>query len=165
MTNIFCVLKTLGLRRENVGHLRRCESGQALVEVALASSVIALLLIASIDFGRFAYDGVLLANGARAGVQYGAQNLTTVLDNGGMQSAAKNDAQNIAGFSATGSHFCTCALGDTATSTCLQGDCPNSHRLVYAQVAATGSFAPLFAYPGIPATISITRTAVLQVSP
>jgi Flp pilus assembly protein TadG len=149
--------------------LSRNESGQALVEVAILLPVFILLLVGAIDFGRFAYDGILIGNAARAGVQYGALNLVTVTDAAGMQTAAVDDMQSIAGARATASApYCACAsapsvinVSCTSTTVCSGSD----HRLTYAKVVATGTFSPWIAYPGLPRSITITRTAVMQVSP
>jgi Flp pilus assembly protein TadG len=71
---------------------RRDESGQAIVEVALFLPIFVLLLMGTIDFGRYEYTGIMLGNGARAGTQYGSQNTTTAADTAGIASAAVADA-------------------------------------------------------------------------
>ncbi len=57
------------------------EAGTSLVEMALLTPLLALLLMGTIDVGRLAYLSIQVSNGARAGVQYGAQNSSTSLDN------------------------------------------------------------------------------------
>jgi Flp pilus assembly protein TadG len=138
------------------------EGGQSLLEFAVLAPVILLLLVGAIEIGRLAYLSILVNNAAHAGVQYGAQNLATAADNSGMQNAALNDGQNIAGLTASASHYCTCA--DGSSSSCQATDCAGSHRLVYVQVNTTGQFQSLFAYPGLPASYTVSGQAVMRVA-
>lgn len=136
--------------------------GQALAELAIVVPMVVILLGGIIDFGTFARSDILLANAARAGVQYGAQNPVTAADDAGMEAAATSDGAGL-GASAVASSFCTCA--DGTASTCQPADCSSSHRLSYVQVAVTATFSPLFGYPGAPGSIAVTQTATMQVSP
>lgn len=151
--------------------MRRGERGLALVEFALVVPVLMLLLIGLIEIGRFAYLGILVGNAARAGVQYGAQSLTTALDAAGMRNAALNDGQNVPGLTAASpppSSFCQCYNGTTTTAIpCSQTTCPLAgyHRNVYVQVTTHGAFTPLFHYPGLPTSFNLGRTATMRVTP
>jgi Flp pilus assembly protein TadG len=138
------------------------EGGQSLVEFAILTPVVLVLLVGAIEIGRLAYLSILVHNAARAGVQYGAQSLATAADNTGMQNAALNDGQNISGLNAAASHFCTCA--DGSSSSCQANDCSGSHRLVYVEVNTTGQFQSLFAYPGLPPSYTINGQAVMRVA-
>jgi Flp pilus assembly protein TadG len=144
----------------------RAESGQALVETALVGLFLLTLLVGGIDFGRFTYDGILLGNAARAGVQYGSQNLTTAADTAGMIDAATSDNGTLVGTTTpTAGNFCKCG-NTTYTCTATQPSaCNTSPRLVYVTVTTQGVFTPWITFPGIPSTISLSRTATMQVSP
>jgi len=80
------------------GFMRRraTQSGQALLEVALVTPMLLLLAVGIIEIGRYAYYSILVADAARAGAQYGAQNLATAADTAGIRTAAENDGQNLA---------------------------------------------------------------------
>src|SRR5579863_1339564 len=118
--------------------LFRDQTGSALVEMALLVPFLALLAVGVVDAGRFMYDGILVGNSARAGAQYGAQNLRIVTDTTGITSAAKNDA-NLSGLTVLPTHMCVCA--DGTASTCLSTDCPYpNHRLTYVSVNAKKTF-------------------------
>src|ERR1700736_1219856 len=95
----------------------RHSSGQSAVELALSLPLLIALLLTVVEAGRICLVAIALASAARAGVQYGAQSLTYVTDNAGMQNAAVADAPHLGGMTATGSHFCKCS--DGSTSTCL----------------------------------------------
>ena len=129
--------------------------------MALIVPFLALLVVGVVDVGRFMYDGILVGNSARAGAQYGAQNLRIAMDGTGMHTAGENDA-NISGLTVNGTHMCVCA--DGTASTCLSTDCPYpNHRLTYVSVNAWKQFSTLLSYPGLPQNITINRTVVMQV--
>jgi Flp pilus assembly protein TadG len=151
-------------RRRSLTDRRRdglaAEGGQSLLELALVLPMLLVLLVGTIEVGRFAYYSILVANAARAGAQYGAQGLLTAADNAGMLNAAQNDGQNIAGLTVTAVQRCGC------TGAGLSGTCPvappctlPNHSLVYVEVTATGKFSSLLNYSGIPIPPSITLTS------
>ena len=100
--------------------LLRDQAGSALVEMSILAPFLILLAVGTVDVGRGMYDGILVGNSARAGAQYGAQNLRFAMDGAGMQQAAKNDA-NISTLAVLPNHMCVCA--DGTSSTCQPSDC------------------------------------------
>jgi Flp pilus assembly protein TadG len=149
-----------------VRRLPRGDDGAALAELAIILPLLCLLLTGMMEAGRYGYYTILVGNAARAGAQYGAQNLDTAADNAGMQASALADGQNARGLSATATQFCTCA--DGSASTCLPTDCATSHRNVYVQVSATGAFPSLLNYAALPASlrsVTVTNVVTMRVSP
>ena len=151
------------------------ERGQAMLEVALLLPVLLLLALGVIELGRYMYISILVGNAARAGAAYGAQSLPLSVDTTGIQAAADNDFQNngqsTASLSLTSSVACGCDSSGTvsaalcSTSTNLTaGTCVTGHWVVMESVTASGTFTSLFNYPGIPPSISVSRTATLRVS-
>jgi Flp pilus assembly protein TadG len=143
------------------------QAGLAIVEFTLAVPLLLLIFVGLVEVGRFAYYSILVANAARAGVQYGAQNMSNAQDDTGMQAAATNDAQNIASITAQSGRTCECTDGTTtSTQDCSNGTCALSsyHRVVYVWVTASGTFTSLFRYPGVPQSLSLSRTATMRVS-
>ena len=136
----------------------KSEAGTAMVEFAVLAPVFIFLLVGLIEIGRFSYFALLAANAARAGVQWGAQNLSTADSNYGMGDAAQHDGQNL-GWTVTESHFCT--LNGTVT-TCATGAVP-AGQVYYVQVTTAGTFNSLLKYPGIPQSIPVSGKAVMRV--
>jgi Flp pilus assembly protein TadG len=93
------------------------ERAQALLEVALTLPILLLLLLGAAEMARVSYAAIEVANAARAAVQYGAQNSTTAADTTGMQTAASNDASNIASVTTTVSTSYICSNGSSASGT------------------------------------------------
>src|SRR3989442_631129 len=124
--------------------------GQASAELALSIPLLIGLLLLVVEAGRICLVAIALSSAARAGVQYGAQNLTTVSDSVGMQNAAKADAPNLPAMTATATYYCKCS--DGSASTCLVTDCGSSHRLMFVKVNTGATYTPWVSWPGVPLT-------------
>jgi Flp pilus assembly protein TadG len=140
-----------------LGRLRG-ERGTSVLELALVTPLLLLILLGIIDVGRYAQLSIVMAGAAREGVQYGAQSLVTAADTTGIQNAAVGDASSILTTSSVCVATWTCAQG-TATAqpptSCPTvpppPSCPTSvSQDVYVQVTTQAAFAPLFRYPGLP---------------
>ena len=143
---------------------RATQSGQALLEVALVTPLLLLLAVGIIEIGRYAYYSILVADAARAGAQYGAQNLATAADTAGIRTAAENDGQNLAALHVTVQHECGCT-GSSIGGACPATACASpNHALVYVKVTVTGTFNSLFKYPGIPQSIDCDSTELMRVA-
>jgi len=143
---------------------RAMQSGQAVLEVALVTPLLLLLAVGIIEIGRYAYYSILVADAARAGAQYGAQNLATAADTAGIRAAAENDGQNLAALNVTVQHECGCT-GSSIGGACPATACASpNHALVYVKVTVTGTFNSLFKYPGIPQSIDCDSTELMRVA-
>lgn len=143
--------------------LLRSETGTSMVEFAILAPVFVLLLIGLIEVGRFAYFGILAANAARAGAQYGAQNLSTAVDSTGIQNAALQDGQNLSTFSVAPGNLCSIS-GGTPTPCPSPGATPPANTIYYVQVQVSGTVTSLLKYPGIPHAVPISGSATMRVA-
>jgi len=134
---------------------RRCNDrhspaprGQSLIEFALASPVLLLLLLGTIDLGRMYADYVGLKNAARDGAGYGILKPT---DTAGMESRVL-----AAGVPA----------GTTATATCT-GTCTTIDGTGQLVVTAASTFSPVtlgfFTWLGMDGTVTLSATAKMRV--
>ncbi len=139
----------------------RTQAGQALLELAMLFPIFMLCLLGAMELGRLAYAAIVVANAARAGLQYGAQSRTTAQDSAGMQQAALNDGINVSGMTATAGHSCVCANG--SSSTCSSGDCSGSRMIEYVQVNTSANVKMIFHCPGLPASLTVKSQAVMRV--
>jgi Flp pilus assembly protein TadG len=158
------------------GHTHRWSgSGQTVLELALLTPVLLVMVLGVIEMGRYAYIGILVGNAAHAGALYGAQGLAQSGDATGIQTAADNDFQNNGQATGTltvsSSTSCGCDNGGTITgagcSTTVNpsaGTCAAGHWVVMVSVTASGTFHSLFKYPAIPSSLSISRTSVMRVN-
>jgi Flp pilus assembly protein TadG len=137
-----------------------CHSrGQSAVELALVLPLMGLLLVAVCDFARLFYASVGVADAARAGVQYGAQNRATAVDYAGMQQAALDDGAGITGLTAAASSFCQC---DTTTMSSCDNPCTGTVNN-FVRVTVTATFRTILTYPGVPQPAPLKSTAVMEV--
>jgi len=147
-------------RRLLASLVRRSASveGQNLVEFALGFSLLAIILLGVIDFGRAYYLSIEVSNAAAAGALYGSLHYTDIT---GMQQAAYNDATNVTGMTATATYGCECSDGTGTSASCAtQPTCSGSKTLVYyAQVVTSATYTTLFPWPGIAASIPLQETA------
>ncbi len=149
------------------------EAGQSLLELGLITPLLLLILIGVIEFGRFAYVGILVGNAARAGAAYGAQSLAQSADTVPcIQTAADNDfqnnGQNVSTLTVNSSPACGCDSSGTLTAAACTGTgaglCATGHWVVTLSVQAEGTYASLFKFPGIPTSVTLNRTCTMRVS-
>lgn len=150
----------------------RRQSGQSLLELAFLVPVLLLLALGVIEVGRYAYIGILVGNAARAGAAYGTQSLPQSVDTVGITTAADNDFQNngqsVSTLTITSAVSCGCdGNGSLAAAACTgagAGTCASGHWVVILSVTASGTFASLFNYPGIPSSVTLSRTSSMRVA-
>jgi len=138
------------------------QAGSATLELSLLSPLLILMLLGSIDFARLFYDGITVANAARAGVQYGALSKSKSGDINGMVQAAMNDVEDLYGVSVTAERYCACSDGSRVD--CVNGDCSllEGKPQIYVKVTVQKTFETLFPYPGIPHTLNLRREAIMR---
>jgi len=134
--------------------------GQAAVEWALVTPVIALLLVAAGDLMRMYFTSMEVNNAAKASVQYGAQSPETAADLAGMQQAAKNDAADLSGMTATASMYCECPDSSTTFDCSTSNTC--AEKRVYVEVDTAATFTLSVRYPGIPSSIQLAGVAKMR---
>lgn len=146
----------------------QCSSGQGLVETALTASLLVLLLLAAIDFGRAFYMVVELKGAAHAGAVYGSQFPT---DKTGMQNVANSNASDLTGvasanFTATADWGCECSDGSNATAesggSCATPSCTGMNEIYYVTVTTTANYSPLVPWPGIPSPMNMKETVQMR---
>lgn len=152
----------------------RSQSGQSLVELALITPILLLLVIGTVEMGRYASLSILVGNAARAGAEYGAQNPTSAGDTNGIRNAAFADLQDISSFTTqptvTSKFVCGCDSGGAiipspeTNAACAVTCNVGSHLVTSVQVTVTGIFNSMFSYPGIPSPLTITSTATERVA-
>ncbi len=150
----------------------RSDSGQSLVELALITPILLVLVLGIAEMGRYAYISILVGNAARAGAAYGAQSLAQSVDTTGITNAADNDFQNngqlVSSLTVNAPvTSCGCDSAGTVTSanctTGTAGTCAAGHWVVMVSVTAHGTFNSMLNYPGIPRSLTMSSTATLRV--
>jgi Flp pilus assembly protein TadG len=148
----------------------RSECGTSLIEFAFVAPVIIFLLLGMIELGRFGYFAILAANAARAGAQYGAQDLMTAYDTAGITNAAVQDGQNLTNWTTNGGAVTVnqlCAVNGGTLHVCglsIGGPGAPQNTIYYVQVQVQGEFNSLLNYPGLPSSLPISGSATMRVA-
>jgi Flp pilus assembly protein TadG len=144
---------------------RNAQRGASIVELAFITPALLLLLIGVIDMGRAYYLSIEVANAAFAGAQYGVSSQDTSLTD--IQNAAKNDASDVPGISATATLGCECS-NDAASAqspcTTTPPTCSGNTLVQYVQVATTATYSPLFPWPELPTSFTLNGNAKLRLT-
>jgi Flp pilus assembly protein TadG len=134
--------------------------GAAAAELALAAPVLAFLLVATVDFGRFAYSYVTVTNCARNGAIYASSNSAAQAQSpyASVTLAAQADASNLSPLPTVASPQYSTTYNGTYSGTKPSGD-------GYVQVTVTWTFTTIVTYPGIPSTMNLSRTVTMRLIP
>ena len=154
-------MKTRGNRAlRRMTRLRKSERGGAMVELAVVLPVLILLAIGVMDYGRVFFTSITVANAARAGAEWGAQNQANSVKTSDLENFAKLDGTEAGTLVVTSSRTCKCGATVVACSTasCAGYGVPR----VFIAVTVTKDVALLIKYPGLPTTVTIARTATFR---
>ena len=142
--------------------LPRGASGNVTIEFGILILILVTLAIGAFDFGRLGYRKIAITSAARAGAQYGTQDLVTAADTAGMTQAARNDIRDAGNaLNITARQYCDCpGQGEVAcTVTCNDG----SYSLMYVEVTVPDQVNFLFPYPGITSPQAVASTSTMRV--
>lgn len=126
---------------------RKSESGQGLVELALLTPMLVLILLGAVDFGRVFSASIQVTNAAREGAYFGARSFENAEDSAAIENVAIADSSSIFG------------IDPTVSSTTGVDD--NGYDFV--AVTVTYAFEPLVPYPGIPEEIDLSKTVTMRI--
>ena len=136
-------------------------AGNMLIEFALMSSLLFLVMFGVIDFSRIFSVACEVQGAARAGTQYGMLSPAHYNDLTGMQNAALANAGSPAGMTATASQFCACSIGGAQQS--CPATCSTGAPETYIQMVVSMPYTTTFTYPGIPHTTNLSGSSVVRV--
>ena len=137
------------------------ERGNMLIEFALSSSLLFLIMFGVIDFSRIFSSACAVQGAARGGTQYGMLSPAHYNDFTGMQNAALANAGSPVGMTATASQFCACSIGGAQQS--CPATCGTGSPETYIQMSVSLPYTTTFSYPGIPHAINLSGTSVVRV--
>jgi Flp pilus assembly protein TadG len=153
----------------------RSEKGAAIIELAASLPLLVMVLVGTADFARVFYYAIELTNAARAGAQYASYSQIQAAQNSEITLAAQSAAPNISPITVTlVAPFpqCQCATDDGSsplfqnppTSPWCASACPGGRHMVETvTVTTTKTFNTFARIPGIPDTLTLSRTATMRV--
>ena len=139
--------------QQNRPRIRR--QGTSSVELAIILPVLMLIVLGTVDFGRFAYHYIAVTNAARAGAEYATMNpylsAGAVTWRSQVQQTARDELVNQVG--------CDPNLLTTTVTVTIE-----SSGLRHVRVDAVySSFQTLISWPGIPDTVTLGSSVVMRV--
>ena len=138
----------------------RSRRGGAAVELAVLFPIILLILIGIVDYGRVFYTWVQVSNAARAGAEWGGQDFSTENDTATMTAVAKADGVDAGTLTPVSSRVCECSQ---VPRDCSLGACPGGAAPeVYTKVVISKTVNMFLSYPGLPPSVTISRTAYFR---
>lgn len=143
------------------------QRGANIVELAVIMTVLLLMVLGVIDFGRALYIKVEVANAARAGALYGSQGAANAADTADIKIAVQTESADLSSSlsNITSSYVCQCVGGSTVT--CGTGTCPGNTPLIgWVTVNCQVVYAPWLSIPyfNLKPTYLIKGSAVMPVS-
>jgi Flp pilus assembly protein TadG len=135
-----------------------------MVELAVVLPVLVLIAIGVMDYGRVYFTSVAVANAARAGAEWGAFGKAGAhADNANIQNFAKLDGAEVGTMTVTSGFVCRCP-GNSATVSCNLAECGSGYGPpgIFVTATATKTVALILKYPGLPASITVSRTATFR---
>jgi Flp pilus assembly protein TadG len=159
-------LKPIASAVTSSSHTQR---GTAAVEFALVLPFLLLLMAGVAELGRYALFCVFIANAARAGAVYGAQDYTAFGNGAGIVEAVQHDGDNglvSSALAVATSTPSTCWSNTSNTTTApTAGTCPSGYHFIqYISVTASGTISPILSDNYFhPSTQTISATVTMQV--
>ena len=138
-------------------------AGNVTIEFGFVILFIVTLAIGAFDFGRLGYSKIAVTNAARAGTQYGVQNMSTAANIAGMKQAARNDIGDTnATLDISARNYYACpGQGEVADESVLCND--GTFSYFYVEVTVPDEIEFLFPYPGITSPREIASTNIMRV--
>lgn len=150
--------------------LSRGDDGQALVELAVSVTLFFTLILGAVEFGRFAYLAIEIANATKAAAQYGAQNSVTAADVTGMKLVAAKDAPDVANactnftVSIATPASCSCVSGGASSAANCDGTTACTGYLVQNLTITSSAQCKPIAFPaGFSGSLTLSGKAVQEV--
>jgi Flp pilus assembly protein TadG len=140
--------------------------GSALIELALITPALTLLLVGAVDFGRAAYVGIEAQNAAHAGAEYGSLNPSNTA---GITAAAQQSAPNLSNLTVSAPTWgCECSDGSSysehcaVTPSCVANNTRGSNVVHRVKVSTSAVYNPLAPWPGVPSSITLYGSATIR---
>jgi Flp pilus assembly protein TadG len=139
----------------------RRRGGNAILEFALVSAVLMMVLFGVMDYGRVFGAAEQSTNAANAGAAFAAFSVANSADLTAITNAAKADAPDATAMTVSATSFCTCTFGGPAidcSTVCVSGS-----KRTYVRVDTALPFHTLVEYPLLPGSTTLRSSATVRI--
>ena len=143
-------------------YLRNAD-GNMTIEFGFVILFMVTLAVGAYDFGNLGYQKIAVTSAARAGSQFGVQDMSTAEDIDGMIEAARidiNDTAEALDIDADNYYFCP-GQGEVANETILCAD--GTYSYFYVTVTVVDEIELMFPYPFIASPQVVASTNIMRV--
>jgi Flp pilus assembly protein TadG len=161
------------------------DSGAALIELALVTPLFLLITFGAFEMGRAAHYTIEVENAARAGASYGGENMGNATSASTVIQAAKNDAPDLPGLTATPGAGCVCetlnltngtpafnpssgtvSCSDATITSCTGSSSTIAQSVVsYVTVNTSATITPAFTVKGLPTSYTVHGYSAMRILP
>lgn len=147
--------------------LCKADHGASLVELAMVTPLLLLITFGAVDFGRWYFVGLEVANAAHAGAEYGSQNPGSSSIVAAAQ-ASETHAPAVSYGTPTVTWGCECSDGSSyaascsPTPSCTASTTVGGYYVHRVQVTTTAVYTTLVPWPGIPSSFTLSSTATIR---
>lgn len=149
----------------SLNRLFRDTAGNVTIEFGFVILFMATLGIGAYDFGNLGYQKIAVTSAARAGSQYGAQDMSTAENFAGMVQAARNDINDTADaltIDADNYYFCPNQTPNVVADESVLCD-DSSFSYLYVEVTVQDDIDLLFPYPFVSSPQTVASTNIMRV--
>ena len=150
--------------------LCKANQGAALVELALMTPILLLLVFGAIDFGRAFYVYLEVVNAAHAGAEYGSLNPTVTANI--VTAATQKQIDNVVAWSTpVVAYGCECTDGSSYTAnasncslapTCTASANRSNFAVHRVKVTTSAVYTTIVPWAGFPSTFTLSATATAR---
>ena len=140
----------------------RTQRGNAVIELALVTPIVFLMLFGAMDFARVFATTDILTGVARSAAQQALTSPGRAGDSAGITAAGTADAQGMTGVTITPTYYCKCTTGGANVTCGTTASCGGTAPMMYVKTTATANFSTLLTYPGVSNPISLTGSAEMR---
>jgi Flp pilus assembly protein TadG len=137
---------------------RKLERGTSLVEFALTFLMLFYLFVGALDFGFFGYALISVQSAARVGALYTSSAASHDADQVGACTDIMQELQSLPNYSSFSTGTCNASPLTVSVTATTGLDSKTASR-----VTVTYQTPQLIPIPGLPGTLSITRSALMRV--
>ena len=150
-------------RRGLLSRLRGEDQGVAAVELALIAPVLALIIVAIVDFGMAFSRQMTLANAVRAGVQYAMVRRPVQGDLSAIVTRVAESA-DVAETDVTVTWVCECSDSGSTAPSCSVDDCGGADVNHSLNIAVADTYPLILSYPGINNPVTLGEAVLLRLN-
>jgi Flp pilus assembly protein TadG len=139
---------------------KRGRKGNAMLELALGITSMALLAVGAGDFSQLFYNAIELESAAHAGAMFGSMSASNATNTTAIQNVITANAPNLTGVTAAASYYYQCSGSGTHYTS--SPTCPGGTPMLYVKATASSVWTPSYNYGTVANPMTISRSVTVR---